>query len=165
MATATIVVETVALTMDAVLGVMTAISTASIQLRSATEALMNADAGTTLTATPETSVTTTTTLASPSLTSVRLTLTVTLVSLGSVILTRMERRSSVNTVSQTVATTSVSQAASTTLTPPRFQDAQQIRNIATLTPTIVKPILDILCSRRLSSPLLVVTDAPKRGST
>merc|ERR1712066_199029 len=147
MATATIVVETVALTMDAVLGVMTAISTASIQLRSATEVLMNADAGTTLTATPETSVTTTITLASPSLTSVRLTLTVTLVSLVSVTLTkRLERRSSVNTVSQTVSTTSVSQAASTTLTRPIFQDAQQIRNIATLTLTTVKPTLDILCS-------------------
>ena len=55
--TATTVVETVALTMDAVLGVMTAISTASIQLRSATEVLMSADVGTTMTVTSETSVT------------------------------------------------------------------------------------------------------------
>merc|ERR1719295_1019221 len=58
----------------------------------------------------------------------------------------MEKRSSVNTVSQTVTTTSVSQAANTTLTPQRYQDAQQIWNIATLTPITVKPTLDILCS-------------------
>merc|ERR1719346_574805 len=55
--TASTVAETVAPTMDAVLGVMTAISTASIQLRSATEALISADVGTTMTATSETSVT------------------------------------------------------------------------------------------------------------
>jgi len=56
-----------------------------------------------------------------------------------------ERQLIVNTVSQTVSTMSVSQAASMTQIPQRFPDVLWVRMIVTLTHTIVKLPLGQLC--------------------